>query len=123
MSASSNPNLIESLSNFIPIVKELCGGESWGSIWQFRGQSRTRKEWPLMPKAGRKEYFGPRFDSNAHKLFGKNDPMKWEVIDRYGYTSPWDMRVFSEWMNRAIAYRDLPDDDRLTRDAEGDLPE
>ena len=37
--------------------------------------------------------------------------MKWEKIDRYGYTSPQDMRAFSDWRNRAIAYRQLPDDD------------
>jgi hypothetical protein len=37
--------------------------------------------------------------------------MQSEKIDRYGYIAPQDMHVFSVWRNRAIAYRQIPDDD------------
>lgn len=102
---------IESINDFIPIVRMLCGSEHWGRFWQFRGQTRQRQHWPLRPKVGRPDYFG--LPLNMH--LDANLPMspsgleKWEEDPHLGYVSPWDMRVFTEWKQRAIAFGPLPD--------------
>jgi hypothetical protein len=109
MSEPAKPIEITSVHDLLSAAKPLYGSEHWGSSWLFRGQSRTREGWPLLPRAGRNGFFEPLGQNAASAL--PPSPIKWEKIDRYGYTSPQDMRAFSDWRNRAIAYRRLPDDD------------
>ena len=102
MSNIEPPLKIESMDEFVPLVRKLCGSESFGCSWIFRGQSRRREEWPLIPKAGRAGFFDP------------NNPQqqKWDYLERYGYRTPHDMAVFSEWKRRgAISVSDMPKDD------------
>jgi hypothetical protein len=46
--------------------------------------------------------------------FGADSPLspeglhKWDEDEHLGYLSPWDMRVFTEWKQRAIAFGPLP---------------
>jgi hypothetical protein len=94
--------LIESIHDFIKIVSDFCGSASFGCQWLFRGQSRRRDVWPLMPSVGRADRSGSRLQGQP----------KWEKVGRIGYLSPEDMRIFSEWRKLAVAYRvDLPADD------------
>jgi FRG domain-containing protein len=94
--------LIESIEDFVRIVTDFCGSDTFGSPWLFRGQSRRRDVWPLMPSVGRVSHSGPRLQNKV----------KWEKIGRFGYISPEDMRIFSEWRRLAVAYRgDLPAND------------
>ena len=93
---------IGSLDDFVPLVRKLCGSESYGISWIFRGQTRRRDIWPLVPKAGRAGFFN------------SGNPMqeKWVYSERYGYSSPHDMAVFSEWKRRgAISVTDMPADE------------
>ena len=94
---------------FLSAAKDLYGSRHFGDRWLFRGQSRTRQEWPLIPKAGRIGFFEPPGQNAPSKA--SLTPTKWQKIDRHGYISPQDMYAFSQWRNRAIAYRQLPDDD------------
>ncbi len=110
MSQPSNQIEIKSVHEFLTAARPLYGSEHWGLTWLFRGQSRTRQEWPLLPKAGRSGFFGFRSATGADAV-KSDDSTKWEKIDRYGYISPQDMVAFSEWKNRAKAYRELPTDD------------
>jgi hypothetical protein len=113
MEATANPATVESINDFVPLVRELCGSEHWGRHWQFRGQTRLRKYWPLLPKVGRQDYFGLPRDMH---MSGDN-PMsaagleKWEEDEHLGYLHPWDMYVFTQWKRRAIAFGPLPDSD------------
>src|SRR5437773_2247615 len=94
--------LIESIEDFVRIVGDFCGSASFGFQWLFRGQSRRRDVWPLMPSVGRADHSGPSLES----------PSKWEKVGRIGYISPIDMQIFSEWRKSAVAYRvDLPAND------------
>ena len=74
---------VESITEFVPLVAKLCGSGSFGSVWIFRGQGHRRETWPLLPKAGRADFFHP------------NNPteLEWEFLERYGYTRPLDMAV------------------------------
>lgn len=95
---------IESMDDFVPLVRKLCGSDSFGCEWIFRGQACRRVEWPLIPKAGR----------TASGFFDPTTPQeqKWEYLDRYGYLAPHDMMVFSEWKRRgAISNSTMPKDD------------
>jgi hypothetical protein len=109
MTEAPKPVEITSIHDFLSAAKDLYGSHHWGIPWLFRGQSRTREEWPLMPKAGRIGFFEPVGQNPA--LTTSLSPTKWAKIDRHGYTSPQDMYAFSQWRNRAIAYRQVPDDD------------
>jgi hypothetical protein len=109
MSEPAKPIKIISIQDLLSAARPLYGSQHWGSSWLFRGQSRTREEWPLLPRAGRNGFFAP-LAQNTPAAFSPSK-IKWEKIERYGYTSPQDMRAFSDWRNRAIAYRQLPDDD------------
>lgn len=104
MSNSEPPLKIESMDEFVPLVLKLCGGDSFGCTWIFRGQGLPRAEWPLIPKAGRAEtgFFDPKAPVKEN----------WSHLDRYGYQAPQDMMVFSEWKRRgAISVTNMPDDD------------
>jgi len=99
----SKPIVIDSVNAYLTAAKNLYGSGYFGSTQIFRGQSKTRDIWPLLPKAGRNGFF----DIKSYQC----DTPKWERLDRYGYSSPADMRAFSDWRNKAIAYRELPDDE------------
>jgi hypothetical protein len=103
---------IESIDDFLPLIRSFYGSGNWGSQWIFRGQSKTREEWPLIPKAGRYEsgFFQTHMHGTRTSCLTPNE-QEWKKLDRYGYTSPPDMRVFSAWCNQAIAYINLPDDE------------
>ena len=102
MSEPGPLQLIESIEDFVRIVGDFCGSASFGSQWLFRGQSRRRDVWPLMPSVG-------RADRSGASLQGRP---KWEKVGRFGYISPKDMQIFSEWRRSAVAYRaDLPPND------------
>jgi len=110
MAEMPTPFTIESINDFIPLVRKLRGSESWGASWQFRGQSQQRAKWPLLPKAGR--YFrSSTFDPNTMPPMLKRELEDWVELEGFGYQSPFDMRVFSEWRRRAIAFGPLPDDE------------
>jgi hypothetical protein len=97
-----SPLKIDSLDEFVPLVRKLCRSGSFGHAWIFRGQSCPRAVWPLIPKAGRAGFFDPN----------KPEEQKWEYLERYGYTQPLDMAVFSEWKRRgAICTSNLPEDE------------
>jgi hypothetical protein len=58
--------------------------------------------WPLIPKAGRAGFFDPK----------RPEEQRWDYVERYGYRTPLDMAVFSEWKKRgAISVSDMPNDD------------
>jgi len=96
------PLKIDSLDDFVPLVRKLCGSESFGYLWIFRGQSCPRSKWPLVPKAGRAGFFDPK----------NPEEQKWDYLERYGYLEPPDMAVFSEWKRRgAICGANFPDDE------------
>lgn len=102
MSESMSPLRINSMDDFVPVVRRLCGGESFGCQWIFRGQARQREDWPLIPKAGRSGFF----DSSG------SGAQKWDHLSRYGYLSPQDMAVFSKWKRLgAICVSRFPEDD------------
>ena len=93
---------IRSIEEYITLIRPLSGSESWGSVWLYRGQGKTREHWPLLSKAGRPNHFGPAIGSAG----------KWDKQPEWGYLAPRDMQVFSEWRKRAIAFRsDLPTED------------
>ncbi len=63
--------------------------------WIFRGQTKGLSEWPLLPKAGRPEYFSVANDYWREKGQDSND-----------------LGRFREWRRNAIAYCDkLPSND------------
>lgn len=70
----------------------------WGPNWVFRGQGRTRAEWPIMTKAGR--FFGDAIRANP----------KFQRVPRHGYVHPHDLQVFSEWKFRARGIDAITDD-------------
>lgn len=76
-------------------------------MWLYRGQSKRRTEWPIIPKAGRSGFFDPTGTNRAPFL----SPTKWDKLPDNSYRLPVDMSVFSAWRSRAVAYRDLPTDD------------
>ncbi len=88
-------NLIEheclELHEFIKIA-----GNYWSSLgWIFRGQSRDANEWPLLPKAGRPEYFSAANDYWRERGQVSND-----------------LGDFRQWREAAIAFTDnLPTND------------
>jgi predicted RNase H-like HicB family nuclease len=98
-------HIFDSVSGFISHLNEQMRLQSHGPVWIFRGQTRSREKWPLVPKAGRDKYFGLHF-KERHSL-----PMEWKELERHGYLSPKDMRVFSAWRDQAIAIRELPKDE------------
>jgi hypothetical protein len=57
MSKTKEPLKVESMDEFVPLVRKLCGSESFGCVWIFRGQGLRRESWPLIPKAGRAGFF------------------------------------------------------------------
>ena len=83
--------------------------------WIFRGQTKTRCEWPLCPKAGRSDGFGDglrrsqgwRDGSRTTRSNGKETKVVFP-----NQFPPHDIWVFHEWCNRAVAYsRELPDNE------------
>lgn len=63
-----------------------------GMGWSYRGQADAK--WPLIPKAGRPEYFDPNWN---RKMIG---------------LPPKDLGRFRAWRNKAIAFSsELPDND------------
>ena len=88
---------IESIDEFVPLVRKLCGSESFGCEWIFRGKARRRGEWPLVPKAGRSGFFDPNAPAEQ----------KWEILERHGYISPLDMAVFMKNPTIAAVLRQL----------------
>ena len=110
MEAPSTPATIESINDFIPLVRKLCGSEHWGKFWQFRGQTKRRDQWPLVPKVGRSDYFGlpPGVRFDADSPMSAEGLRTWKEDEHFGYFSPWDMYVFTEWKKRAIAFGPLP---------------
>jgi len=109
MDATRTPLTIESINDFIPLVRRLCGSQNWGRNWQFRGQTRRRTVWPLVPKVGRTDYFGfPAGTRIGEGPFSAKGLEEWQEDKHLGYLSPFDMRVFTEWKRRAIAFGPLP---------------
>lgn len=90
------PDLPSSIPEFLVFLDSLI---LFGRVSLFRGQARNRDEWPLIPKAGRRDFFG---SGNFHQY--------WDDVQRLGYKSPTDMVVFSQWCNQATAIAKLPDD-------------
>src|SRR5712671_6473974 len=75
------------LPDYLTIIKNYRSSLGW----MFRGQSRDGQEWPLLPKAGRPEYFVEKSGSGVQGLV------------RY------DLRQFKKWRDNAIAFtEDLP---------------
>jgi FRG domain-containing protein len=111
VNATPAPLTIESIDDFIPLVRRLCGSQHWGRNWHFRGQTRQRKDWPLLPKVGRPDYFGlPQgFDVHGNGPFSAKGLERWEYDEHLGYQHPWDMYVFTEWKRRAIAFGPVPE--------------
>ncbi len=67
-----------------------------GMGWSFRGQADA--DWPILPKAGRDEYFDPKWDGETVR----------DASDR----PPKDLGRFKEWRDKAIAFcSDLPSND------------
>jgi hypothetical protein len=79
------------LPQFIQIV-----GKYWNELgWIFRGQVRDAEEWPLLPKAGRPEYF-----SEATPYWKKRNQITNDLGD------------FHTWRESAIAFTNqLPTND------------
>lgn len=100
---------IESIDDFIPLVRKLCGSEHWGRFWQFRGQTRRRKHWPLIPKVGRQDYFRLPIGRYLGAASFAELLETWNEHEHLGYLSPYDMHVFSQWKRRAIAFGPLPE--------------
>jgi hypothetical protein len=93
---------IKNIEHFIQLIRPLSGSGSWGAMWIYRGQVRRRDKWPLRPKAGRAEHFGPALAKGSG----------WKLLEDGRYVSPPDIRVFEEWKAKAVAFKpDLPDDD------------
>lgn len=110
MKEQANSIPIESIDEFIAAVRKLYGSKSVMLSWLFRGQSRTCVDWPLKPKVGRDGFYDCSESENSPS--SPFIPTNWEpTVPGYGYTSPWDMKLFSEWRNRAVAYQELPKDD------------
>ena len=59
---------VTSLSQFVDLMEQV---RSWtsGRQWIFRGQINVRKEWPLLPRIGRRNLLG----SILQKHFGWRD--------------------------------------------------
>jgi hypothetical protein len=74
MSEPGPLQLIESIEDYVRIVTDFCGSAGLGCQWLFRGQSRRRDAWPLMPSVGRADHSGPRLQ----------DQPKWEKVGRIG---------------------------------------
>ena len=98
----------KTVPHFIELLK--TSYPHFGVPYIFRGQARDRQKWPLLPKAGRTNYFGPGFPKTEGSVLS-HFPQKWDRIGRYGYLSPIDMAVFSEWCNAAAAVMELPKDE------------
>jgi hypothetical protein len=81
MSELKPSQTIESVSGYLALLAPLS---EWGFAWIYRGQPKTRDLWPLIPKAGREEWFGPALKERR--------------------SSPLDMAVFKMWCDRAVAY-------------------
>jgi len=101
--------VISSIDDFIKYVRDFCGSEHWGSIYVFRGQTQRTETWPLLPKAGRPQYFWYHLQ-DMHGDWEK--PVKWDVLASYGYLSPYDMNVFSLWRRDAVSVTEnLPENE------------
>ena len=88
---------------------------SWtsGRQWIFRGQINVRKEWPLLPRIGRRnllgsilqKHFGWR-DGESQSSDGTGKITRKVIPDFY---APPDIAGFQEWCDRAIAVQPLPE--------------
>jgi len=77
---------IENVTGYLSVLAPLS---DWGFAHIYRGQPKVRQVWPLIPKAGREEWFGPALQTRR--------------------TRPLDMQIFKTWRDRAVAYmKDLP---------------
>ena len=93
---------IKNVEHFIQLIRPLSGCNSWGEIWIYRGQPKAKAKWPIIPKAGRREYFGPALEENSG----------WKQLDDGRFVPPLDIDVFSEWKKRAVAFKsDIPKDE------------
>jgi len=109
------PQYIQSVAEFVEVVNPLIS-ENWGTQWIFRGQIRRRGKWPLRPKAGRDDSFGPIVkgkpgweDAETSTVM---DGVKTVLSVQKDFIEPYDMRAFHEWCDQAIAYvNDLPKDE------------
>ena len=113
----------ETISEFLRVVKKLADECSRHVI--FRGQAKNLSEWPLLPKAGRREHFGLGFPTEiATEQFGivfpsmdgypsrsVTFPQKWTRHGPRDYSSPIDMVAFSDWCCEAVAVARLPEDE------------
>ena len=86
----SNENVIVSVPQFIQLIDE----HYWSDLgWVFRGQDNI--DWPLLPKAGRKEFYLKAT----------------EYWEEKGQTSR-DLGRFKVWRDNAVAYSNtLPEND------------
>jgi|SRR6266480_1135299 len=103
---------VTSLSQFVDLMEQV---RSWtsGRQWIFRGQINVRKEWPLLPRIGRRNLLG----SILQKHFGWRDGES-QSSDGTGkitpkvipdFYAPPDIAGFQEWCDRAIAVQPLPE--------------
>jgi hypothetical protein len=108
---------IHSVSCFLNRLAKLGKASgTLGASWIFRGQIRTIEQWPLKPKAGRDNGFAGGLkkqqgwkDGQATRtnLDGSVATEVWE-----NFFAPYDIAVFKEWCDRAVAYNDkFPDGD------------
>jgi len=84
-----------------------CGSRSVHTNWIFRGQTRLRNTWPLIPKAGRESAFAVGLRRSSTWQDGESGALV-DFKPVYKKTPrafpPFDIYVFEEWCKRAVAY-------------------
>jgi hypothetical protein len=76
----------------------------------FRGQGKGLCEWPLLPKAGRPDYFGRRLSEERDAGKGWSPPTQGSRPGQLDYLWPFDMNIFSDWRVESAAILKIPDD-------------
>ncbi len=118
MTERNTTTSIVSVSNFLEQLNmdDYLGASSISDGWVFRGQIRRRSGndgWPLLPKAGRSSGFARGLNAlgESWRDSVSTATTREETITDItrNFFQPYDMVVFEEWCDRAIAYsRDFP---------------
>ena len=81
-------------------------GDLEGVSWIFRGQQRTRQCWELLPRVGRKDWFGEILKERCASQPGQAGIEDSRLPRAYPSVVLPDKSLFEEWCRRSVAYRE-----------------